>query len=90
LIVAAGNTINDEGEDPYTGDEWYVFSFDSNDPRNSLKLIFRSRKQTTKNKFSTVTKYEDTDIIKLYIATGDDPLIVLNILDENLYKMTLD
>ena len=90
LIVAAGNTTNDEGENPYTGDEWYVFSFDSNNPGNSLKLIFRSRKQTTKNKFSTVTKYEDTDIIKLYIATGDDPLIVLNILDENLYKMTLD
>jgi len=67
-----------------------VFSFDSNDVGNTLKLIFRSHKPTDKKRFSTVTKYEDTNIVKLYIATGEDPLIVLNILDKDLYERTLD
>ena len=84
LIVAAGKANDNDDK------EWFVFSFDSNDVGNTLKLIFRSHKPTDKKRFSTVTKYEDTNIVKLYIATGEDPLIVLNILDKDLYKRTLD
>lgn len=44
-----------------------------------FKEIFDSKKKAEVDRFSIVTRYEDQDIIKLYIADSVDPLVVLNI-----------
>lgn len=45
-----------------------------------LKVIFGPSTEVTNNtKFSIVTRYENEDNIKLYIADGNNPIMILNI-----------
>ena len=45
-----------------------------------LKIIFGPSSETTSStKFSIVTRYENEDNIKLYIADGTNPIMILNI-----------
>lgn len=46
---------------------------------SEFKQIFDSKKKAEVDRFSIVTRYEDQDIIKVYIADSVDPLVVLNI-----------
>lgn len=75
---------------------WSVYKFtnkitsnDSNSNKsyqiNDLQQVFHSIETTSKNSFSIVTRWEDSDNIKLYIADQVNPILVLNLAKDS-YK----
>lgn len=72
---------------PRTFEQWkvYVYNMETNDG----KINFVSPKEEVKfhstipRKFSITLRYEDEDNIKLYIADGIHPIMVLNIAKDN-------
>lgn len=52
--------------------------------QSGLTMIFQSSKTTNATKFDVVTRYEDEDNIKLYIADGESAIMVLNIVDSSI------
>lgn len=67
----------------YKDDEFHNLTFTK---------IFDSRHSTDVKKFSIEFRYEDEDVIKLYIADSQNPIITLNIAEsnDNAYKNSLD
>lgn len=67
----------------YRDDEFHNLTFTK---------IFDSRHSTDVKKFSIEFRYEDEDVIKLYIADSQNPIITLNIAEsnDNAYKNSLD
>lgn len=76
------NTIGaDKFKDDTTNDINQAESKEDDD--NKLKVIFGPSTVTTDcNKFSISCKWEDTDNVKLYIADGEHPLMLLNVAPE--------
>lgn len=76
------------------GGKWSVYKFSNaigkdenhtSDTFNSIKdfqTVFKSQDKTTKDNFDVVCRYEDDDNIKVYIADGEHPLLVLNLNDK--------
>lgn len=59
---------------------WGVSTIRQNDIKNP-KIVFGPCEGTLANKPSLVTRYEDSDNIKLYIADGESPLMAINLAD---------
>lgn len=68
-------------------DEWSVWRFDSKEDdtdRCYVEQVHISDHPLSKrNKLSLVTKYEDESNIKMYIADGEHPVLVVNIMTRN-------
>lgn len=69
-----------------TNKKWKVYRFENQDDRSdkfsipkNLTCIFTSKGTTESKKFDVVTRYEDDDNVKLYIADGNNPIMCLNI-----------
>lgn len=71
-VVRFTNAIN---KDTYKNDYFKQIT--------DAQIIFKANDAiTTKNRFSVVGRWEDDDNVKLYIADGEHPIMVLNILDD--------
>lgn len=91
-ILATG-TIRDIGVVIYTdeNDIWHVGKFFNqigieykNDTFCNIIVteVFNSKQKKTNEKFSIVLRWENEDNVMLYIANGEDPLYILNIMKD--------
>lgn len=66
-----------------TDGSWRVFRWNS-DINELTKIADISDHDLSKNKLSLVTKYEDDKNIKVYIADGENPIAVVNIMSDDV------
>lgn len=70
-------------------DGWKVYVYDMDDPTESY-VKFQTPTKPVVDKFSITLRYEDEDNVKLYIADGEHPIIILNIADDENTNLELD
>lgn len=96
-VIVDSNYIKNIGvvivRDNITGYKWRVYRFDYNEDSNTFsdfRLVYENDSPqnalNTQHKLSTVLNFEDDDVIKLYIADGNNPLLVINIAQEGVQK----
>lgn len=69
---------------------WYVYKIETTNNEGSpilFKLIFSAKDAITDRKrFSVVMHKEQSDVLKVYIADGEHPIMQINLLNEDYYK----
>ena len=73
IIIGRLNKDNEEDDDT-----WAIYTFDS-DKLDEATCIFGPCKDDIGDDIQCVTRYEDSDNIKLYIACSNYPLLYINI-----------
>jgi len=62
---------------------WHVYRWDSDEEGDLVEVASINNRPLSKtNKLSLVTKYEDDKNIKVYIADGEYPIRVINIMSD--------
>lgn len=90
--ILATNSINNIGivitaeEDKGLGKPWHIYRVVLNNGVPVFTEICKNIKDkyTTKNRFTTVITYDQEDCIKLFIADGEHPIILINIHEDNI------
>lgn len=90
--ILATNSIDNIGivitaeEDKGLGKPWHIYRVVLNDGVPVFTEICKNIKDkyTNKNRFTTVITYDQEDCIKLFIADGIHPIIVINIHEDNI------